>query len=236
MSRARLPAAPFDAAPFDAALFDMDGLLVDSEPLWRAAEVDVFGRHGLALTDEQCRSTQGMVIGEVTRYWFGRAPWPGPSPEQVAEEVLDAVGMLVDRQASPMPGALDALASCRRRGMRLALASSSPRWLIDRVVVRLGLADAFDAVCSAEHEPAGKPDPAVFLTAAHALGVDPARCVVFEDAPAGVLAAKVAGMACVAVPERPGDAAVARADIVLASLEDLDEAVWGRLAASCQPR
>ena len=230
-----------DARPgawhFDAALFDMDGLLVDSEPLWRAAEIDVFGRHGLALTDEQCRGTKGMVVGEVAQYWFDRAPWPGAAPQEVAAEVLDAVGALIDERASPMPGALAALAACRRRGLRLGLASSSPRRLMDRVVARLGLAGTFDVLCSAEHEPRGKPDPGVFLTAARALGVPPARCVVFEDAPAGVVAAKAAGMACVAVTEEPGDPAVAGADIVLGSLEELDEAVWRRLAPGRgQPR
>jgi sugar-phosphatase len=217
---------------FDAALFDMDGLLVDSEPLWREAEIEVFGRHGLVLTDEQCRSTQGMVIAEVARHWFERAPWPGAGPDEVAHEVLEAVGELVDRRGALMPGVHAALADCRGRGIRLALASSSPRRLIDRVVRHLRLEQVFEVLCSAEHEVAGKPDPAVFLTAARSLGVAPARCVVFEDAPAGVRAAKAAGMVCVAVPERPDDPAVAGADVVLGSMADLDEAVWDRLAAA----
>ena len=219
-------------ARFEAALFDMDGLLVDSEPLWRAAEIDVFGRHGLVLTEEQCRSTQGMVIVEVAHHWYARAPWSGSSPDEVALEVLDAVGLLVDERGAPMPGAVEALAACRDRGLRLALASSSPVWLIDRVVAHLGLEGVFEVRCSAEHEAAGKPDPAVFLTAARTLGVAPARCVVFEDAPAGVRAAKAAGMSCVAVPERPHDPVFGEADVVLGSLEDLDDAVWARLEGS----
>jgi sugar-phosphatase len=210
----------------------MDGLLVDSEPLWREAEIEVFGRHGLDLTDEQCRSTQGMVITEVARHWFARAPWPGAGPEEVAQEVLEAVGELLDRRAALMPGVEAALAACRGRGMRLALASSSPRRLIDRVVRRLHLEDAFEVLCSAEDEVAGKPDPAVFLRAAGLLGVAPARCVVFEDAPAGVRAAKAAGMVCVAVPERPGHPAFAEADVVFGSMEDLDDDAWDRLTAA----
>jgi sugar-phosphatase len=217
---------------FDAALFDMDGLLVDSEPLWREAEIAVFGRHGLELTDEQCRSTQGMVILEVARHWYERAPWPGAGPDDVAQEVLEAVGELIDRRAVLMPGVHAALDDCRGRGMRLALASSSPRQLIDRVVARLELGDAFEAVCSAQDELAGKPDPAVFLRAARSVGVPPARCVVFEDAPAGVRAAKAAGMVCVAVPERPAHPAFADADVVLRSMEDLDDGVWERLAVA----
>ncbi len=225
------PAQGSDAAVFDAALFDMDGLLVDSEPLWRRAEIEVFGRHGLVLTEDQCRQTQGKVIGEVTQMWFERHPWAGPGPEDVALEVLDAVETLLAASAVALPGALAAVEVCRAGGMRLGLASSSPRWLIDTVVQRLGLDGLFEVVHSAEHEAAGKPDPAVFLTAARLLGVAAGRCVVFEDAPAGVEAAKAAGMTCVAVPEHPvaDPSRFARADAVLSSLEEVDEALWERL-------
>ena len=127
----------------------------------------------------------------------------------------------------------------------LALASSSPRRLIDAVVRRFGLADRFAVVHSAEDEVVGKPDPAIFLTTARLLGVSPGACVVFEDSAAGVLAAKGAGMACVAVPEADPTAAselpgaggggqplvevLTRADVVLGSLLELDDAVWDLL-------
>jgi mannitol-1-/sugar-/sorbitol-6-/2-deoxyglucose-6-phosphatase len=211
-----------------AALFDMDGLLVDSEPLWREAEIDVFARHGLVLTDDECRRTQGKVIGEVVAMWFERHPWPGATPDAVTLEVLDAVEALLHDRATLMPGAHHALESCRARGLRLALASSSPRRLIDTVVRALGLGAVFEVIHSAELERAGKPDPAVFLTTARLLRVSPAECVVFEDAPAGVEAAKAAGMACVAVPERPVEDAARfiEADVVLTSLAEVDDALW----------
>jgi sugar-phosphatase len=121
--------------------------------------------------------------------------------------------------------------------MRLALASSSPRRLIDVVVTRFGLRSRFAVIHSAEDEPAGKPDPGIFLTTARLLGVEPARCVVFEDAAAGVAAAKAAGMRCVAVPERgdadegdPGrDLGGMAADVVLRSLAELGDDVLSRL-------
>jgi len=221
-------------AVLDAALFDMDGLLVDSEPLWRRAEIEVFGRHGVALTEDQCRQTQGKVIGEVTKMWFERHPWPGPSPDEVALEVLDAVDALLGTVSTAMPGALTAIAVCRARGMHLGLASSSPHRLIDTVVHRLGLEGRFEVLHSAEHEPAGKPDPAVFVSTARQLGVDVSRCVVFEDAPAGVEAAKAAGMVCVAVPEQPVSdlSPFRRADAVLVSLVDVDDALLDRLGAA----
>jgi mannitol-1-/sugar-/sorbitol-6-/2-deoxyglucose-6-phosphatase len=217
-----------------AAIFDMDGLLVDSEPLWRQAEIEVFGRHGVTLTDAECRATKGSRIGDVARAIFESRPWRGPSPEEVAAAVVTRVGELIRATATAMPGSVAAVASCRGRGMAVALASSSPPVLIAEVLERLGLGAVFEVVHSATEEAAGKPDPAVFLTTARLLGVDPADCVVFEDAPAGVVAAKSAGMCCVVVPEQPADdlAPYAAADVVLGSLEELDAGAWARVEAA----
>ena len=221
----------------EAAVFDMDGLLVDSEPLWHEVEIAVFGRHGVPLTVELCRQTKGMFVGDVARHWFGRYGWEGATPEDVAAEVVEAMAGVLAEKAALQPGALHALGFCRAKGTRLALASSSPRRLIDVVVGRHGLAGWFSVIHSAEHEVAGKPHPAVFLRAAQLLGTVPSRCVVFEDAAAGVAAAKAAGMVCVAVPEARSPAAgaappgFAAADVVLGSLEELDDAAWPRLVA-----
>lgn len=212
-----------------AAVFDMDGLLVDSEPLWHRAEIAVFGRYGVALSEELCRTTKGMFVAEVARHWHARRPWSGPSPDEVASEVVDAMAGLLDSEASLLPGVHHALDFCRTRVALMAVASSSPRRLIDVALDRVGLAGSFDVVHSAEHEASGKPDPAVFLTTARLLGVAPRRCVVFEDSPAGVQAALAGGMRCVAVPERgavPDPAAFAGADLVLGSLEAIDEESW----------
>jgi sugar-phosphatase len=132
------------------------------------------------------------------------------------------------------PGALHALSSCRERGLALAVASSSPRRLIEVAVDRLGLAAWFTVLHSGQEEAAGKPDPAVFLTTATLLGVDPGRCVVFEDSPAGVAAAVAAGMACVAVPEQDvgnDERSFGAADAVIDTLEEVDDDLWARLAA-----
>jgi len=228
----------FDAAIFDAAIFDMDGLLVDSEPVWREVEIAVFGRHGVALTEESCVQTKGMFLPDVARYWYARCPWEGPGPDEVAAEIVDAMEVRLSQEATFTHGAPHALDFCQQRGMRLALASSSPRRLIDAVVGRLRLGDRFAVIHSAEDEPAGKPDPGIFRTTAQLLDVAPARCVVFEDAPAGVMAAKAAGMTCVAVPEAHdvtgggaggSDAGLGGADVVLGSLADLDDAVLSGL-------
>jgi len=225
---------PGDDPAFGAAIFDLDGLLVDSEPLWLKAEVEILGALGVPLVPSACRQTKGMFVGEVTRYWFERYPWSGPDPAEVAVEVVDRVIDLVTTEGRLQPGAPRAIELCREHGARLAVASSSEYRLIRRVLDHFDLAGEFAVVRSAEDEPYGKPHPGVFLTAAAELGVVPDRCLVWEDAPAGVLAAKAARMACVAVPEaaerdRP---AFAIADAVLDSLEEADPALWARLSSA----
>jgi sugar-phosphatase len=216
-----------------AAIFDMDGLLIDSEPLWRQVEIEIFGRLGVPLTTDLCLETRGMVVGEMTRYWYERYRWEGPTPDIVATEITEAMASLLATDVTLKPGARHAVAFCRDEGLQLAVASSSPRRLIEVVLARSGLAPSFAVLHSAQEERAGKPDPAVFLTTAARLGVEPGRCVVFEDSPAGVAAAIAAGMACVAVPEvdQPNGAAAsfALADVVIGTLEDVGDHLWDRL-------
>lgn len=217
-----------------ASIFDMDGLLIDSEPLWHEAEIEILGDLGVPLVSGACRATKGMFVNEVTRFWFDRYPWHGPDPDDVAVAVVDRVIDLVMEKGKLQPGAEEVLGRCHERHLPLALASSSQHRLIEAVLGHFGLRDHFQVVHSAEEEPYGKPHPGVFLTAARRLGVVPDRCLVFEDAPAGVLAAKAARMACIAVPEvaereRP---AVALADAVLGSLEEADDALLDAVAAA----
>jgi len=218
---------------FSAAIFDMDGLLVDSERLWHKAEIQILGDLGVPLVVDSCRQTKGMFVNEAIGYWFARYPWAGPGPDEVSIEVVDRVMELVVAEGTLMPGALHAVGECSRRGLPLAVASSSQYRLITLVLEHFGLASHFTLVHSAEEEPYGKPHPGVFLTTADRLGVPAERCVVWEDSPAGVLAAKAARMACVAVPEAAERAhpVFSIADLVLPSLEELDEAAWDQVVA-----
>jgi HAD superfamily hydrolase (TIGR01509 family) len=211
---------------FEATLFDMDGLLIDSEILWHKAEVEIFGRLGVAIPASDGRSTKGLFVNEVVDFWYGRHPWSGPTPSEVSDELLSRVGELVETEGRLMPGALRAIDLVSERGP-VALASSTPIALIERCLNHFDLADRFVSIHSAEFEPYGKPHPGVFLSAASSLGVRPTRCLVFEDSPAGVLAAKAASMFVVAVPtpEDRGDPVVAVADLILSSLEELS-AQW----------
>jgi sugar-phosphatase len=204
----------------------MDGLLIDSEVLWHQAEIEILAeRLGVPLDKEGCRTTKGMFVGEVTLHWHGLYPWTGgPSPAEVAFEIVDRVIELILTDGELKPGAVGAVDLCEERGLALAVASSSQYRLIDAALAHFGLRDRFAVVHSAEDEEYGKPHPAVFLTAASKLGVPPRHCVVWEDAPAGVVAAKAASMACIAVPE-PGEGghpAFGLAELVVDSLTEVD--------------
>jgi sugar-phosphatase len=150
----------------------------------------------------------------------------------VAVTIVDRVIELTLTTGRLKRGALHAIDLCAGFGLSLAVASSSEYRLIDAALSHFGLRDRFGVIHSAEDEEYGKPHPAVFLTAARRMSVSPKRCVVWEDAPAGVLAAKAASMACIAVPE-PGEGthpAFGLADLVVNSLEDVDATSLSRVA------
>lgn len=181
-----------------AVVFDMDGVLIDSEPLWREVEVEVLGALGVPITEPDCAATQGLRIDEAVQWWHARHPFE-ESIEVVAAAIVHGVAEGIRKQGEPLPGALEAIRAVR--DVPHAIATSSPWPIIEAVVERLGLNVAI--VCSAEDESAGKPDPAVYLTAARRLGVRPEDCIAVEDSRAGVKSAKAAGMRVVAVEPVP---------------------------------
>jgi mannitol-1-/sugar-/sorbitol-6-/2-deoxyglucose-6-phosphatase len=227
-----IPPDPVPAG-FQASIFDMDGLLIDSEVLWHEAELEILGdRLGVPLERDGFRTTKGMFVHEVTEHWYGLYPWSGPSPSEVAGSIVDRVIELILTKGSLKPGAVGAIDLCREHGWPLAVASSSQYRLIDAALAHFDLRDRFALIHSAEEEEYGKPHPAVFLTAASKLGARPKQCLVWEDAPAGVVAAKAASMACIAVPEQGegGHPAFGLADLVVDSLEQVDAASLHEIA------
>lgn len=207
-----------------AVIFDMDGLLIDSEPLWRKAEIEAFAQVGLHLTDADCRETMGYRLDEVVALWYARQPWQGPALIEVEAEILRLVRELILSEGRALPGVYKAVDLCATANLRIALASSSPMSLIEAVVERLDLGDAFEVIRSAEDEDYGKPHPAVFLSTAGALDAAPEDCVVFEDSIHGMIAALAAKMRVIAVPEPglKGHPALGAAHLVLESLDDLE--------------
>lgn len=214
-------------------IFDMDGLLVDSEPWWREAETNVFGRLSRAPEAADFELMMGNRIEEVIARWRVKHPWQGMSDDAVKVAIVDEVQRLVTTHAQLMPGVRELLKRLREKKMPVALASSSPLRLIRGLMQFYGIYDNFHVVCSAEVEEYGKPHPAVFLTAARQLGIDPVEILVFEDSFNGVIAAKAARMKCVAVPapEHAAQSRFAAADLVIPSLTVFDEQLWQTLSA-----
>jgi sugar-phosphatase len=180
-----------------------------------------------------------MFVDEVTAHWYALHPWPGatPTPDEVAVTIVDRVIDLIVTKGVLKPGARHAIDLCRSRGLSLAVASSSQYRLIDAALAHFGLRECFELVHSAEDEDYGKPHPAVFLTAATKLGAAPRRCLVWEDAPAGVLAAKASSMTCIAVPEHGegGHPAFGLADLVVDSLLDVSDTSLDALERGLTP-
>ena len=208
----------------NAAIFDMDGLIIDSEPLWRLAERAAFARVGLELSDDDCRRTTGLRSDEVIGYWFARHPWTTLSQEEVVRDLEVRVADLISARGVALPGVRVAIEHLRGAGVRLALASSSSHDLIRVVLAALGMEDTFEVLSSGADEERGKPDPAVYLTTVQRLGLPANECVAFEDSAAGVRAAHAAGCRVIAVPAGADfdDPRFDLADLKLRSLTDFD--------------
>jgi sugar-phosphatase len=202
----------------------MDGLLIDSEPLWRRAEQAAFARVGIELTDEMCRETMGLRSDEVVALWHQRRPWSGVSREDVRRDMESRVAELVRTEGCMLPGVEQTIEKLQRAGFATALATSSAPWLIEVVLATLGLSEVFRVSCSAVDEERGKPDPAVYLTAVRGLGIPATDCVAFEDSLAGVESARAAGLKVIAVPapEQYLLSGFDQADLKLRTLEEFE--------------
>ncbi len=214
-----------------AVIFDMDGLLIDSEPIWRDTEKEIFSRVGISLTDEMCFRTVGLRIDEVTDYWYSIYPWTHVPKTEITEAVIEGVIREIRDKGKALPGVYKVLDFFQRRKIPMGIASASPSRIINTVVDRLDIRSYFSVIHSAETEQYGKPHPAVYLSAARMLGVNPRECIVFEDSFNGIIAAKAARMKVIAVPEllHQGKAKFHAADYQLGSLDEFSEALWAKL-------
>jgi HAD superfamily hydrolase (TIGR01509 family) len=207
-----------------AVVFDMDGVLIDSEQVWDEVREQLAHERGGRWHPGAQRAMMGMSSPEWSRYMHERIGL-GEPPAEINRLVVER---MVERYASGPPWLPGAREAVRRLAavFELGLASSSNRELIDLVLAAGGLAPLFRATVSSEEVAAGKPAPDVYLEAARRLGVEPGACTAVEDSHNGIRAAKAAGMRCLAIPNMrfpPGDA-VAEADLVLGSLDELTEA------------
>ena len=206
----------------DTAIFDMDGLLIDSEPLWYEAAKEVLEDLGQAMDEKAYASTVGLRTSEFIEHWFQLYGIDMDLAGAAEKDITERVIRMVRERGTLMPGVNGTIDLLKSHGFKIGLATSSPLELVDAVLERTGLTGRFAALHSAEHLPYGKPHPQVYLDCARSLESHPTRCVCFEDSFNGMIAAKAARMKCVVVPhpdtlERPVWHA---ADLKLASLGD----------------
>lgn len=208
----------------NTVLFDMDGLLLDTEPLWGQSMMQVAERNKINITRGKFKDTTGLRIYEVCDHWAIQYPWVGKSSHEVAEEILDDIISLSKEKGSVMAGVHNLLDLLSAEGYKIGLASSSPLRMIEALTAHFGIRDRFHEIVSADAVALGKPHPAVFLHCASLLGALPHQCLVLEDSVNGVIAGKAARMKVMAVPDAMhfDDPRFTIADQKLASLELLD--------------
>ena len=209
-----------------AIIFDMDGLLIDSEPLWKKSEVKIYGSVGIPMTLEMTNETMGMRCDEVTKYWHRKYPWKEKTVEEVTDELVYAVIEMMKNEGKLLSGVEKTLEIVRKMGVKIAIVSSSSLEMINVVVDSLNLGK-FDLLYSAENEIHGKPAPDVYLSASKILKIPVENCIALEDSLNGVRSAKAAGMKCIAVPDERYTPKIemqnVSSDFILDSLEDFSE-------------
>jgi beta-phosphoglucomutase len=218
-----------------AAIFDLDGTLVDSYDAHFEAWRLISARHGVAVTVDDYYSHFGRRNEDLLRSCWLRAGRGELTHDQIValdDEKEAEYRAIVAARFPIMEGARELVASLRADGFRTAVGSSGPPLNVQRAIQGLELVAAFDAVVTGRDVKRSKPDPECFLLAASKVGVEPSRCVVFEDAPAGIAAAKAAGMRCIAItskghtPERQSEA-----DLIVPSVRDVTVAAVRALLA-----
>ena len=207
-------------------VFDLDGLLLDSESAWDGGRRALAAEHGRPWPEDATAAMMGMSAPEWSAYMRDRVGVP-LAPEDISARVVAHVLDAYGERLPLLPGADEAVARMADR-WPLALASSSNREVIDRVMATSGWGEIFRTWVSSEEVGRGKPAPDVFLEALRRLGVPPAEAAGVEDSHNGILAARAAGLRVIAVPNHefpPGPEALAAADVVLGSLDELTPGV-----------
>ena len=220
----------------EAVVFDLDGVLLDTEELWDEAREQIAEERGGRWRPDAQRAMMGMSSPEWSRYMHDVIGVPDP-PERISEEVVERLAELYRRQLPLVDGAIEAV---RRIGARwpLGIASSSNRPLIDLFLDLTGTRDLFQATVSSEEVAHGKPAPDVYLEAAARLGGAADRCAAIEDSENGIRSAATAEMSVIAIPNRvftPSAEALALADLVLASLDELTPDAIEEASAARRP-
>lgn len=214
---------------FRAVVFDMDGLLLDTETLWHAAETDLFARHGGEFTWDDKMAVIGTSYDFTSAYFADRLGLPRERGPELVAEMIELMHERVRHAVDARPGAVELVARLRELdGVALGLASNSPRFLVDDALATAGMTDTFEVIVTSDDVEHAKPAPDIYLLVCERLGVSPEQAVALEDSTSGIAAAKAAGLTVIGVPQYAETDASA-ADRVVDSLEDLlEDAPAGR--------
>lgn len=184
-----------------AVIFDMDGVIIDSEGLWRQAQREALASWGAAVSEEECETlTKGKRLDEIARVWCRHCQL-AIAPQQLEQRILQRITALIAANGQAMAGVHEALDYFRAQGYSIALATSSSRQVIAAVLNKLALWPYFDVVSSADDEAWGKPHPAVYLSTLGKLGRSPGECLAIEDSFHGFCAAQAAGIPTIVIAE-----------------------------------
>ena len=186
----------------NAAIFDLDGVLIDSEPLWKEAEKKIFKTVGITLTTDMCRQTTGLDCIDTVKHWYNYKSWKGKKPEKLRDEIYSEVINLIKTKGRLKKDVDKVLNIIKKKNITAAVASSSPLEIIETVLHTMKLDKEFSVTHSSEFEKFGKPHPAVYISTAKLLGTEPDKCLAFEDSFYGALSAKSARMKVVAILEK----------------------------------
>lgn len=209
-----------------AVIFDMDGVIVNSEPLWKQAEQEVFSVLGVTVTDELAALTKSMTTTAVTKFWFDKYPWQNKTLDEAEEMVVARVIELIKTEDCNISGIKEFIEGLKRKNIKIGLATNSPYRIIKPVLQKAGIEHLFDTISSAEHEEKGKPDPSVYLAASYKLNIEPAHCFAIEDSYSGMLAAKNAGMAVIAFTNCNKELCFDIADHTIDDFENIDMGIF----------
>ncbi|HWB23951.1 MAG TPA: hexitol phosphatase HxpB [Chitinophagaceae bacterium] len=209
----------------NTVIFDMDGLLINSEPLWNEAANEVFAKYNVSLTDQDYRHTTGLRTKEFIEWWMRHFNITDVDVNKLEQEIFDTVMGKVSAAYIAMPGMQYIFNFFTSRQFKIGIASSSPKQLIELVMEIYNLTPSVHHHASAHLLKYAKPHPEVYINCAEILGAHPLECICFEDSFAGMIAAKAARMKCVVVPDRAvyDRPCWGAADIVLPSLNDFGE-------------
>ncbi len=217
--------------PINTVIFDMDGIIIDSEPLWKIAANEVFKLYNISITNDEYETTTGLRTKEFLAHWFTHFKVNLAEIEKADALITAKVIALIQHHQPIFKGVEYIFNFFKRIGFKIGIATSSDHAIIDAVLQIANIKHLQDAVASAQDCDFGKPNPEVYLMCAKKLNSHPSECICFEDSVNGMIAAKAAKMKCIVVPanHQAKDARWSLADLQISSLQNFNELLLMRL-------